>query len=432
MRIWLITVGEPLPIDGSNERLYRTGMIARLLSIQGHEVLWWTSSFDHARKKHREFAESLLKVNNNLNIKLLKTRGYKNNISINRIIDHYQLAITFLKQAQLQVKPDIILCSLPTLGLSKEAITYGCKWNIPVVIDIRDLWPDIFIEMVPKWMIWIANVVLQPAFKKVQVACSRATAIFGITPAFVEWGLEYAKREKNCLDRDFPLAYSEEIPDQNRKNNAERFWRELGLFADSQFIICFFGNMSDNVLQLEPIIEAATRLWERNEYEFKFVLCGNGSSYNRYQKLASDCKSIIMPGRVGASEIWTLMRLSSVGILPYQSREDFMKSYPNKSIEYLSAGLPIVSSLKGLLQELLENNNCGITYENGNAKQLTEILMRLYEEPETLKTMSENALSLYKERFVAEKVYSDMIEHLELICSEYNKGGETDCRIISQ
>lgn len=424
MRIWLITIGEPLPIDGPNERLYRTGMIAQLLSMQGHQVLWWTSKFDHSRKRHREFTEPLLKVNNNLTIKLLETRGYNNNISINRIIDHYQLASAFSKKAPLQVKPDIILCSLPTLNLSKEAVIYGCKWNVPVVIDIRDLWPDIFIEVIPKFMIWIANIVLQPAFRKVQMACSGATAIFGITPAFVEWGLEYARREKNCLDQDFPLAYSEEIPDQDRKKKAEIFWKELGLLADSQFIVCFFGNMSDNVLQLQPIIEVATKLRERSNYEFKFVLCGNGSSFSHYQKMARDCENIIMPGRVGSSEIWVLMRLSSVGILPYRSRNDFMKSLPNKSIEYLSAGLPIISSLKGLLQELLETNNCGITYKEGTPEQLAEILIRLYEEPETLKKMSENALSLYRERFVAEKVYSEMIDHLEFICSEYNKGGE--------
>ena len=100
-----------------------------------------------------------------------------------------------------------------------------------------------------------------------------------------------------------------------------------------------------------------------------------------------------------------------------------MKSLPNKSLEYLSAGLPIVSSLKGTLQELLEDNNCGITYENGNEEQLAEILLSLYEKPEILRTMSENAFALYQERFVAEKVYSDMIDHLELICKEYKRSG---------
>ncbi|GAI08595.1 unnamed protein product, partial [marine sediment metagenome] len=50
MRIWLITIGEPLPSDNNNDRLYRTGILAKLLIQRGHEVVWWTSTFDHVRK----------------------------------------------------------------------------------------------------------------------------------------------------------------------------------------------------------------------------------------------------------------------------------------------------------------------------------------------------------------------------------------------
>jgi len=51
MRIWLVTIGEPLPIDGSNERLYRMGIIANLLVKKGHKIIWWSSTFNHVRKK---------------------------------------------------------------------------------------------------------------------------------------------------------------------------------------------------------------------------------------------------------------------------------------------------------------------------------------------------------------------------------------------
>ena len=54
MRAWLLTVGEPLPCDGPNERLHRTGLLAEALHSRGHEVLWWSSTFDHARKRFRE------------------------------------------------------------------------------------------------------------------------------------------------------------------------------------------------------------------------------------------------------------------------------------------------------------------------------------------------------------------------------------------
>jgi hypothetical protein len=53
MRLWLVTVGEPLPSDGPNERLLRTGIFSRFLAEQGHQVVWWTAEFDHVRKCHR-------------------------------------------------------------------------------------------------------------------------------------------------------------------------------------------------------------------------------------------------------------------------------------------------------------------------------------------------------------------------------------------
>jgi len=53
MKIWLVTIGEPLPLGISkDDRLHRTGQFARYCASKGHEVVWWTSTFDHFRKQH--------------------------------------------------------------------------------------------------------------------------------------------------------------------------------------------------------------------------------------------------------------------------------------------------------------------------------------------------------------------------------------------
>ena len=52
MKVWLVKLGEPLPVDG-NRRLHRYGILAEMLSQKGHEVTWWTSTFDHWDKKQR-------------------------------------------------------------------------------------------------------------------------------------------------------------------------------------------------------------------------------------------------------------------------------------------------------------------------------------------------------------------------------------------
>jgi len=61
MRVWLLTIGEPVPLGaGARDRLHRTGAFARYLVSRGHQVVWWTSAFDHFRKQHLSGEDTLL------------------------------------------------------------------------------------------------------------------------------------------------------------------------------------------------------------------------------------------------------------------------------------------------------------------------------------------------------------------------------------
>ena len=422
MHIWLITVGEPLPIDGNNDRLYRTGILVNLLIKKGHKVVWWTSTFDHVRKIQRLNSDSTINKSNNFKIKLLHSIGYKKNISIFRFINHYLIGCKFYKYAQEEVKPNIILSSLPTLKLSLSAVKYGEKMNIPVVLDMRDMWPDVFLDFIPSWAKGIAHILFLPMYIMLSKACIGATHIIGITPGFVNLGVKCANRNPTSLDKSFPLGYSENAPKKKVIKEAEQFWAKYGLSKNSnEFNICYFGNLGHSfVPEFINVINVARKIKDKN-YPIRFIVCGNGVNLNYYKKISRDCNNIIFPGWVNEPQIWTLLRMSSVGLLPYQNVKSFVISFPNKSIEYLSAGLPIVSSLKGVLGDLLNNYNCGTTYESENADDLTSILINLFNHPELLKIMSKNAYVLYKDKFIAEKIYNDMSDYLELVVKNYKK-----------
>ena len=422
MHIWLITVGEPLPIDGNNDRLYRTGILVNLLIKRGHKVVWWTSTFDHVRKIQRLNSDSTINKSNNFKIKLLHSIGYKKNISIFRFINHYLIGCKFYKYAQEGVKPNIILSSLPTLKLSLSAVKYGEKMNIPVVLDMRDMWPDVFLDFIPSWAKGIAHILFLPMYIMLSKACIGATHIIGITPGFVNWGVKCANRNPTSLDKSFPLGYSENAPKKKAIKEAEQFWAKYGLSKNSnEFNICYFGNLGHSfVPEFINVINAARKIESKN-YPIRFIICGSGVNLDFYRKKAKGYNNIIFPGWINEVQIWTLLRMSSIGLLPYQNSKSFVISLPNKSIEYLSAGLPIISSLKGVLGDLLNNYNCGITYESENTDDLASILINLFNHPELLKKMSKNAYALYKDKFVAEKVYNDMVDYLELVVKNYKK-----------
>lgn len=412
MRIWLLKTGEPLPSDGGNVRLMRTGILATMLAQQGHEVVWWASTFDHSLKRHRFHTDKQIEVEPRLTIRLIHSRGYDRNISLDRIVDHREVARGFLEQAKGEEWPDLVLACLPTLDLSSAAVSFARSHGIPCVIDIRDLWPDVFLQLGPRWLQPLTKMVLSPLGRQARSICSGATAILGITPNFVQWGLAHSGRNATRWDRDFPLGYDSRVPSQQALEAADMFWTERGIGSESgHFVVCFFGTLGHQ-FDLSTVIEAA-RLLDSGDRRIKFVICGDGDRRNEYEAASMGLNNIVFPGRIGAAEIWVLMRRACVGLAPYYSTPNFVANLPNKPIEYLSAGLPVVSSLKGALRDLLSEFDCGVTYENGTPTELVHVLCKLYDDYEARDRMSKNAYTVYSSKFVAQTVYGEMISHLE-------------------
>jgi glycosyltransferase involved in cell wall biosynthesis len=84
----------------------------------------------------------------------------------------------------------------------------------------------------------------------------------------------------------------------------------------------------------------------------------------------------------------------------------------------MSAGLPVISSLEGVLEELLHTHKCGITYAHGDVDGLVSILRETYDNRSILHAMSENAYALFKKYYTAEKVYGEMCDYIESMCRD--------------
>jgi glycosyltransferase involved in cell wall biosynthesis len=327
----------------------------------------------------------------------------------------------FARLARCQPPPDIVVVAMPTPGLAAAAVEYGQQKGVPVVVDMRDMWPDCYVEQAPRGTTALVLLLSRPAARAVRRACSKAAAIFGITRPFVEWGLTYARRPATPLDRDFPLAYSQAEPPSQDIEAARRLWAQRGITErPGQFIASFFGYFGGRY-DIDTIIEAA-KVLQKDALPVTFVLCGDGQYLQKCRQLAKGVDSVVLPGWVGQAEIWTMARMSSVGLAPYISSTSFRMSIPNKVIEYWSGGLPVVNSLDGIVADLLARHDCGVTYRLGDPGGLASALRGLYNDPTRLTAMSRNATALFNERFVAEKVYRDMDRHLERIVDDYRSG----------
>ncbi len=409
MRVWIVTVGEPIPEVETKDRLHRSGILANYLLEQGHEVDWWGSTFDHFKKTHAYSQDTLLHPRENFRIKLFHGRGYKRNVSISRMVDHWQLGKKFTAAIELESnKPDIILSSFPTVELCAAAVRYGKKYSIPVVLDIRDLWPDIFVDAVPRIARPFARLLLLPLFKQTKRAFEKADGLVGISPGYLKWALGYAKHGERRSDTVLPLGYRSTSPIEVDDTSKESL-RKLGVQFESK--ICWFIGTFGRTYDLVPVIEAARRLQQEGRTGVQFVLSGSGENHKSYEELAKGLDNLVFTGWINSAQIQSMMKVTKIGFAAY--RAGAPQGLPNKFFEYLSAGIPILSSLQGEASQLLSEHRCGVTYDASNANDFVEKLSTLIDDPITLNEMGSRGKTLFDQTFSADIIYPELVRYLQ-------------------
>jgi glycosyltransferase involved in cell wall biosynthesis len=411
MIIWILNVGENMPTDGEVPRLFRTGILADYLVSRGHKVVWWSSTFDHYNRCHRFNHDKDVIISENYVIKFLHGFGYKNNVSFTRLLDHFILGIKFTKLSKAEKIPDLIISSFPIISFSSAAINFGKLNSVPVVIDARDMWPDIFLEIVSPKLRPILKFFLIGLFVKKKFIFRNAKAITGMTKEFVEWGLIKSGRNATILDRPFPFGYKKSdlyFNEIEKKSIFERF--KLNDEKQIVILVSYIGS----VLDINLLISFAIKLKELN-IPVDIVVCGMGDKYEFLQKKCDDLSNIKLLGWCDRVQIAKLLQISLVGLLPYKNRLDFKSSIPNKVAEYMSAGLPIISSVAGVVENILRENNCGYFVEN--ADDFGEAIQKLTVDKEFYSRMSRNATNYFNDNFESVKVYTEMCEYLEEIAN---------------
>ncbi len=403
LKIWILEIGEPLPIE-SGVRLHRYGQFSKWLAAQGQSVTWWTSSFSHAPKMNF-VSEDCEKICDGVRLKFIYGKGYQRNISFARIKHQADFARGFLEQAEEFIKverPDVIMAPIPTIDGAHAAVVFGLKHKIPVIADIRDLWPDEIRDLAPLALRPLAELALFNAYRKLQFVCAGASAICGVSRSYLDYGLKYSRRRRSSdlnlgVDFVFPLGYSEQNIAKDAAAAAEKWYGELAIPADA-FLVCFFGTIG-KYFDLGTVIHAARELGNN----FYFVLGGAGSSLNEYKTRAAGLKNVVFTGWLDAAQMQTVMKHASVGLAPYSTSARM--SLPNKPFEYMCAGLPVVSSIQHELKEILAVNKAGISYHADSYRELYSVLRKLRDDQSLRKELGANARALFEREYTTEKVF---------------------------
>ena len=409
MNIWLLQTGEPLPIRNGIRKM-RTAVLANKLLERGHKVLWWASAFEHQQKKMVSKKDRNFDISDGYTIRVLSGCKYRKNISLKRYLNYQIVSLKFRFQSKHFSKPDVVVVSMPDHLLAYEAARYAKKNNIPFIVDIRDLWPDIFLDRFEAMeMYGVGKIALALDFAKLSFLLKNADSLVAVSKGYLKWGLDKIGRPENPLDKVFYLGY--------KSSNTRNLINEsLGVpdwlkGREDQKVFVFIGTFGVSY-ELELIVEAARRFEKSERTDICFILAGTGEKSDIIKKKAAGLQNVVLPGWIGEKEINALLKIGYAGLVPCRSVENTM---PNKPFEYLSADLPIVNSLEGEMAELIDRHGLGLNYFPGDLEGLCRCIERLAFDRDLHDEMSGNALDFFQKYGDADKIYDEYAKHIEIL-----------------
>ena len=419
MKVWIVETGEPLPVPiDQDTRKLRAGMLSDALCAAGHSVYWWATTFDHFHKRERFSATQTLSVNPSLTIRLLHSRGYRRNVSLARLRHNRSIACCFADEARRAPRPDLILCCMPTPELAERSVKIGRRLGVPVIIDVRDIWPDVYLTSLPAALRRPAKVCLRAYYRTFWSAVSEADSLTAVSATYLDWSLKTARRAKRELDVVFPLGFPDCAADLPHPNTGEvnEFLDRHGIPRKS--VLFLYAGTFGSSYDLATVIQTARALEQAKDSNIHFVIAGDGDNGKSLRKLAQNINNVTLLGWLERPELQRLLLISDVGMAPYGRAAT--QSLPNKLFEYMAAGLPILSSLSGEARCLLTNEGIGLAYSPGDVASLVSTVRSLAAGPDLRRTMGTRALGLFNSRFRASHIYQVMAEHIERLGTEHS------------
>ncbi|MFY9115102.1 MAG: glycosyltransferase family 4 protein [Dethiobacteria bacterium] len=297
-------------------------------------------------------------------------------------------------------RPDVVLATSTPLTVALPGIRLSRRFRIPLVFEVRDLWPEAPIQMCA-----LRNPLAISAARMLErKAYRRAARIIALSPGMIAGVLQQGTPvEKlafipNASDLDF---FTPGPPDPD-------FLRKYGL--EGKFPAVYAGNVGPSA-GLEILLGAAARTTDN----IAWVIAGEGHDLHELKRKAAKAdllEKVHFLGHLSKYEVAALYRCAGCVLVLFRNLPVLSTNSPNKFFDALAAGRPVITNMTGWVADLLQNNHAGTAVAPDSAHDLARAVEDLGRRPERAVMMGGNARLLAEEKFDREILFEQFEEVL--------------------
>jgi len=302
-----------------------------------------------------------------------------------------------------RIKGDVVLATSTPLTIAIPGIYCSRRHRVPLVFEVRDLWPEIPIKLRVlrnPFLIWAARWLEKAAYRN-------AEQVIALSPDMAE---KIAAVRPEASVTVIPNFCDTEFFGRTQSPDA----RVQTLMPGPPVPTILYAGTLGYVNNVRYLVEIA-RVADARNYAIKFLVVGAGREEAEVRRLAREHgvlgKNFFMAPPMPKERMGSLFASVDVSTSFVLDEPALWANSANKVFDALAAGKPVAINHGGWLAKAITESGAGIVLPAGHPEPAAEMFDALVHDPRRLQGMSVAALTLARSRFAADRL-ADQFEQV--------------------
>jgi glycosyltransferase involved in cell wall biosynthesis len=288
---------------------------------------------------------------------------------------------------------DVVIVSSPTFFSIFSAWVHAKRRRAKFVVEVRDLWPGIFVELGVLTNRWIIRILERLELAAYHAADLVVVVSEGFRKHIAGRGIspEKIRTIRNGVDLE---RFGQELP----TTASDRM--RLGARPDEPVVLYIGAHGISH--GLESVADAAAILRE-DSVHFAFV--GEGAAKAALQERVQehDLDNVSLHPGVPRDEVPELLAAADICLVPLRDVPLFSTFIPSKLFEYFAAGKAVIGAVRGEPAAILQEGGA-VVVEPENPPALAQAIRDLSADPALRTKMGDQARTFVTEHFDRRKL----------------------------
>jgi glycosyltransferase involved in cell wall biosynthesis len=323
---------------------------------------------------------------------------YSNNMSYARRIRAFAEFMVLAGAKAAALKADLVFATSTPLTVAVPGVVAAKLRRVPFVFEVRDLWPEVPIEM---------GALRNPAARRLAGALAsfayrNAEEVIALSPGMAAG---VTARRPGTRTTVIPNAADLDLFEV-RPEAVQRFRDEHRWLGDRPLIV--YTGALGAVNGVEYLIHAARRIRDLDP-DVQVLIVGHGKEWEDTRRLAADHglldQTVHMWPKVPKAELPVILGAATMSTSFVRPIRALWDNSANKFFDALAAGRPIAINYGGWQSDLLRESGAGLVLDPYDAGQAGTVLAEHVRDELWLKQARDAAHRLAVEQFSREQLF---------------------------